>query len=175
MKVATIFIGLSLALTACTNPDGSTNNTETGGVLGAGTGAALGGILGNVFGHSAGSTAAGALLGGLGGYFAGSYIGQQLDDRDRTLATAQSTYVLDEPAPAPQPGHAVVIRHARPRHWVSNHSTSSGSATLERVATTDAGQECRTVRELAVIHGQEIVQHTNYCQTATGGWKAESA
>ena len=175
MKVTAVFLGLSLALAGCTNPNGTTNNTETGGLIGAGSGAVLGGLLGDVFGHSAGATAAGAALGGLAGYFAGSYIGQQLDERDRELAAAQTSYVLDQPAPEPAPGHAVAIHHPQPRHWTSDHTTASGSATLEKVSTTSAGQQCRLVREIAVIHGQEVVQNTSYCQTASGGWKAEAA
>lgn len=67
-----------LALGACTNPDGSTNNT--------GTGAALGGI----FGAIAGATIAdddkkGAIIGGLIGAGAGAAIGNNLDRQQAAL------------------------------------------------------------------------------------------
>jgi surface antigen len=174
MRAASVFIGLSLALASCTNPDGTTNNTGTGGLLGAGGGAVIGGIAGELLGHNATSAALGAALGGLTGYLAGTYIGQQLDTKDRQAAAEQTSAVLDEPVETPPPGHAVYYHHAPPHRWASTHTTASGSATLEKVATTSSGNECRMVRELAVIKGQEVVQHTSYCQTASGGWKAVS-
>lgn len=175
MRAAVVFVGLSLALAGCTNPDGTTNNTATGGLIGGGAGAVVGGALGDLFGHSAMATAAGAAIGGLGGYLAGTYIGQQLDQKDREAAAQQTSQVLEEPAPTPAPGHAIYYHHAPTHRWVSDHTSASGSATLEKVSMTSSGNECREVRELAVINGQEVVQHTSYCQTASGGWKAASA
>ncbi len=175
MRAALVFVGLALAVAGCTNPNGTTNNTGTDSIIGSGAGALLGGALGDVLGHSAASTLAGAALGGVAGYLAGSYIGQQLDARDRALAAEQTTEVLDEPAPEPEPGHAVYVRHRHPHHWASDHTTTSGSSTLEQVSTSPQGNECRLVREIAVINGQEVVQHTSYCQTASGGWKAQAA
>jgi surface antigen len=175
MRAAVVFVGLSLVLAGCTNPDGTTNNTATGGLIGGGAGALVGGALGDLLGHSAMATAAGAAIGGLGGYLAGTYIGQQLDAKDRQAAAEQTSQVLEESAPTPPPGHAVYYHHAPPHKWVSDHTSASGSATLEKVSTTSSGNECREVRELAVINGQEVTQRTSYCQTASGGWKAVSA
>ena len=95
---------------------------------------------------------------------AGSYIGQQLDEQDRELAAQQTTDVLTERVAPPAPGHSVYIapRHRRTYHWSSDHTTTSGSSTLEQVSTTPQGNECRLVRELAVIKGKEVVQHTSY-------------
>jgi phage tail tape-measure protein len=175
MRVAVVLVGLSIALAGCTNPDGTTNNTATGGLIGGGAGAVVGGALGDLFGHSAMATAAGAAVGGLAGYFAGTYIGQQLDERDREAAANSTLAVLDEPAPTPEPGHTVYVPHARPKTWSSDHTTARGSTTLVKVSTTPDGNECRLTRQLAVINGQEVEQHVNYCQTASGGWKAENA
>jgi divalent metal cation (Fe/Co/Zn/Cd) transporter len=175
MRVAAILAGLALGLAGCTNPNGTANNTGTDSLIGGGAGAAVGGLVGNLFGHNATATLIGAAIGGAAGYFAGSAIGQQLDAQDRELAAQNTTEVLDEPAPTPQPGHAVYVRHHYTHRWVSDHTETSGSATLEKVSVTPDGNECRLVRELAVINGKEVVQHTNYCQTASGSWKAEAA
>ena len=175
MRAVLILAGLAFAVAGCTNPDGTTNNTGTDSLIGGGAGAAFGGLVGNLMGHSTASTMLGAALGGAAGYFAGSAIGQQLDAHDRELAAQQTSAVLDEPAPTPEPGQAVYVRHHHTHRWASKDSKTSGSATLEKVSVTPSGNECRLVRELAVIHGQEVVQHTSYCQTAAGSWKAEAA
>jgi hypothetical protein len=175
MRAALVMVGLAVALAGCSNPDGSTNNTGTDSLIGGGAGAAFGGLVGNLMGHSATSTLLGAALGGAAGYFAGSVIGQQLDAHDRELAAQKTEEVLDEPAPTPEPGHAVYVRHHYPHRWTSDKTATSGSATLEKVSVTPNGNECRLVREIAVINGQEVVQHTSYCQTASGSWKAEAA
>jgi hypothetical protein len=168
---------LAIVLAGCANPNGTTNNTGTDSAIGTGAGALFGGVLGNVLGHNAASTLAGAALGGIAGYVAGSYIGQQLDARDRELAAQQTSDVLTERVALPPPGHVLYIapRHRRAHHWSSDHTTTSGSSTLEQVSTTPDGNQCRLVRELAVINGREVVQHTSYCQTAEGNWKAQAA
>ncbi|WP_284945579.1 hypothetical protein [Acidisoma cladoniae] len=175
MRAAVVLLSLTIAVAGCTNPDGTTNNPETGGLVGGGTGAVLGGLLGNVLGHSALSTAAGVAVGGLAGYLAGTYIGQQLDQRDRQAASESTQAALDEPVDIPPPGRAVYVHHARPRRWQSDHTTASGSTTLVKVSETPSGNECRLTRQLAVINGKEVEQHINYCQTASGGWKVENA
>jgi hypothetical protein len=175
VKTATMLVGACLILAGCTNPDGTTNNTETGGVVGGGTGALLGGVLGDVLGHSALSTAAGATIGGLAGYIGGTYIGQQLDQRDREEAAISTNAVLDQPAPTPVAGRTTYVRHPRPHRWASDHTTSKGSATLEQVKVAQNGNECRVVREVAVIHGEELTQNSTYCRNDEGGWKLASA
>lgn len=67
-----------LALGACTNPDGTTNNT--------GTGAAVGGILGAITGATiADNDKKGAVIGGLLGAGAGAGIGSILDRQQAAL------------------------------------------------------------------------------------------
>ena len=178
MRAALVLVGaLAFAVAGCTNPDGTTNNTGTDSAIGTGAGAVVGGVIGSVFGRSTAATLLGTAFGGVVGYVAGSYIGQQLDEQDRELAAQQTTDVLTERVAPPAPGHSVYIapRHRRTYHWSSDHTTTSGSSTLEQVSTTPQGNECRLVRELAVIKGKEVVQHTSYCQTASGSWKAEAA
>jgi outer membrane protein OmpA-like peptidoglycan-associated protein len=68
----------AMALTGCTNTDGTVNNTNTG-VLG---GAALGALVGSRVGNDSGR---GAVVGALIGAAAGGAIGSQLDAQERAL------------------------------------------------------------------------------------------
>ncbi len=67
MTTMAAFLGLTLALTACTNPNDPGQRAVGGGLLGAGAGAALGGLAGG--GHGA---AVGALVGGAVGAIGGA-------------------------------------------------------------------------------------------------------
>ncbi|HYW08150.1 MAG TPA: OmpA family protein [Longimicrobium sp.] len=62
----------------------SLNNTERGGVIGAGTGAAIGGVIG----RQTGGTARGAIIGAVLGGAAGAIIGRRMDNQARELETA---------------------------------------------------------------------------------------
>lgn len=68
----------AMALSGCTNPDGTANNTNTG-VLG---GAALGALVGSQVGNNSGR---GAVVGALIGAAAGGAIGNQLDAQEQAL------------------------------------------------------------------------------------------
>jgi surface antigen len=170
-------LACSLCLASCTNPNGTVNNQQTDSLIGGGGGAAAGGILGNILGHgSAAGTLIGAAAGGALGYFAGSYIGSKLDERDQRVAAQNTTDILDEPVYEPPPGHATVIHHNPPvRHWTSDHSGATGSATVTKVAVSTTGEECKEVRQIAVINGQELHENQNYCRNADGGWKPVAA
>ena len=63
----------------------SLNNTERGGVIGAGTGAAVGGVIGKQTGAG---TARGAIIGAVLGGAAGAIIGRRMDNQARELETA---------------------------------------------------------------------------------------
>lgn len=67
-----------LALTGCTNPDGSTNNTGTGVLLGGVLGATTGAIIDD-------GQKEGAIIGGLIGAGVGGVIGNQLDKQQAEL------------------------------------------------------------------------------------------
>jgi len=71
-----LFAGLGLA--ACTNPDGTTNNTGTGALLGGGLGAAIGASI-------AGNNRRGAVIGGIIGAGIGGAIGNDLDRQEAAL------------------------------------------------------------------------------------------
>jgi len=68
----------AMALSGCTNPDGTANNTNTG-VVG---GAALGALVGS---RVAGNSTRGAVVGALIGAAAGGAIGNQLDAQEQAL------------------------------------------------------------------------------------------
>jgi hypothetical protein len=150
---------------------GCQNNEQTGGLVGAGGGALLGGALGNAFGHSGAATAIGAGLGGLGGYFAGSAIGRALDERDRARAQAATVMVLNTPDPPASRGAA--SRPAPSASWKSDHNAGvRGSSTVVAVEPAGGGGECRTVREVAYVGGQEVTENKRYCRDSGRQWVA---
>jgi len=67
-----------LGLAACVNPDGTTNNTGTGALLGGGFGAAVGAAI-------APNNARGAIIGGLIGAGIGGAVGNDLDRQEAAL------------------------------------------------------------------------------------------
>ncbi len=67
----------ALGLASCTNPDGTTNNTGTGGLVGAGVGA----VAGRIIGGDTKSAAIGAAAGGA----VGLGVGAVLDEQQRKL------------------------------------------------------------------------------------------
>ena len=78
-KITVSIIALSaLGLTACTNPDGTTNNTGTGALVGAGVGAVTGRIIG-------GGTTKGTVIGAAVGAALGGGIGASLDAQQKSL------------------------------------------------------------------------------------------
>ena len=77
-KIAITFAAVAgLGLAACTNPDGTRNNTGTGALAGAAAGAAIG----NLIGKDRKATVIGAAV----GTAAGAAIGNQLDRQQREL------------------------------------------------------------------------------------------
>jgi surface antigen len=168
--MAVCLVALPLSLTACQN------NEQNGALLGTGGGALVGGVLGNVIGHSAASTLIGAGVGGALGYFAGSAIGRNLDEADRARASAATQQALAAPAYYP-PSGARPMPPSRPVNWTSDHNTNTrGSATVVAVNREPrGGNECRTVREVAYIKGQEEVQNSRYCRSPDGSWASVQA
>ncbi len=147
------------------------NNEQTGGLLGAGGGALLGGLVGKQVGHNTQTAMLGAGLGALGGYFVGTAIGSKLDEADRKRATAATKKVLQQPVHNDTNG--AVIK--KPAHWKSDHNPSTeGSSTVTEVTKEPSGAECRSVREVAYIKGQEVSQDARYCRGVDGQWTAQT-
>ena len=67
----------ALGLAACTNPDGTTNNTNSGLLVGAGLGALAGGLFAD--------DAKGAIVGGIAGAAVGGGVGALLDRQQKEL------------------------------------------------------------------------------------------
>ncbi len=153
---------------------GCQTNEQTGGLVGAGGGALFGGLLGHAIGNNTTGTLIGAALGAAGGYFIGSAIGRQLDEQDRQRALAATQEALAEPAYYP-PNGGQPRPPARSAPWTSNHDTGArGSATVVAVQREASGGECRTVREVAYIKGEQVVQNSRYCRSTDGGWVAQT-
>src|SRR5882724_6323187 len=81
--------GLAVFLSGCVNPDGSTNNTGTGALIGTGVGAFIGAVAGGPR-----NGGAGALIGAAAGALAGGLIGNSADREEeaRLRAQAPQTY-----------------------------------------------------------------------------------
>lgn len=164
---AVAIVALSLLpMSACQS------NEQTGGLVGAGGGAVLGGLLGQAAGHNTTSTLIGAGLGAVGGYFVGTAIGRQLDQADQKRAAEATHQALAQPVyyPAGQPAHLP----KQPAKWTSDHSGDSGTAKVVAAQKTTNGGECRTVREVAYIKGQEVPQDSRYCRGPEGDWVAQA-
>ena len=157
MRLA-IWAVTGVLLAACSPNAGPNETTYT--LAGCATGGLAGGLLGNLIGHgSTGATLAGVGLGAAAGCLTGNAIGRQLDERDRQIAQAATIRALSLP-----PG--------RQATWKSDHTSNSGKITVEKVAsnTSTGGGECKIVREVAYIKGQEVTQDAKYCRNPEGEW-----
>lgn len=160
-----------LAVVALPLLAGCQNNEQSYGAGGAALGAVACGIVGNAIFHNAAGTLGSAAACGAVGYLAGSAIGRQLDDRDRALAAAATQQALATPVHYASSQTTVVRPHTKPQTWNSDHGTgTSGSATVVAVQPQPTGGECRTVREVAYIKGQEETQESKYCRGSDGSW-----
>ena len=152
----------SLVLAAAVALGGCQTNQQTGGLFGAGGGALFGGLLGNAIGHDQTSTLIGAGLGAIGGYFVGSEIGRQLDQADQRRAAQATQQVL------------VSHKSGASRTWRNSSTGVRGSSTVVAVEPKSSGGECRTVREVAYIKGEEVQQESRYCRNSGGQWTADA-
>jgi surface antigen len=160
-------------------------NEQTGGLIGALGGAAGGAAIGGAVSHRGSGALIGAGLGALGGYMIGSAIGRALDERDRQFAAQATQQVLYEPVPAyyyeeapppygappPPPRHRRAAAPPPAARWSSDHSGARGSATVVAVQREPSGGECRTVREVAYVSGQELKQDQRFCRNPSGEWQ----
>jgi surface antigen len=161
MRVAWLALALAIPLLSGCQNNGGMTNQQAGGVAGAGAGGLLGGLFGNQMGHSGTSTAVGAGLGAIAGYFIGSSIGARLDETDRKKAETSTSEVLHSTA------------KTKKAAWTSDKNKSvHGSSQVVKVDPKPDGGECKTVREVAYIKGEEVTQNSRYCRTAGGEWTA---
>lgn len=166
-KFTKVVVLTALLLAACQG----INNQQQGSLFGAGAGGALGGLLGNKLGHGSGtSTALGAIGGVVAGYFVGSAIGQRLDEADQKKASTATQRVLTEPVHTNSSGNLVAKQHS----WSNNQNGTKGHSEVTGISHETGGGECRTVHEVAYIHGEEVSQDTKYCKDASGQWQATS-
>ena len=172
MKITKVVVLAAILLGACQGLQNSTglNSEQQGGLFGGATGGALGGFLGNKLGHGSGTTTAiGAVGGVVAGYFVGSAIGSRLDAADQKKAAGATEKVLKEPVHR-QNGQLV----AKQQDWSNKKNGTSGSSEVVEVQKQPSGGECRTVKEVAYIHGDEVSQNTKYCKDASGDWQARA-
>jgi surface antigen len=134
-----------------------------------GIGTAAGGLAGALIGRQVGGAgSSGALIGGLLGAavggVAGNLIGQRLSEAERQRQMAANQRVLDAPvrpnAPLPR------------EQWVSPENPAT-RGTTEVVRVTDGGN-CRNVREIAYVRGQEVRQDARYCRGDNGAWTRQT-
>lgn len=167
-RAAVVAAGL-LFLTACESKE------QTGAAVGASIGAVACAVVGNAIFSNTLGTALSATACSAVGYFVGSAIGKQLDEQDRAKAATATERALAAPVKKPAPGNARTV-NARAATWKSDQgSGASGSATVTKIETEPSGSECRTVREVAYIKGEEVVQNSRYCRSGDGEWQAVSA
>jgi surface antigen len=150
----------ALAVAGCDTP-GLQNDQQAGGLIGGAGGAIAGGIIGNSFGGFGGLI--GGVLGSVGGYLVGSAIGARLDQADRQRAEAATQRALAAPTPE------------TPVAWHSDHNTGvSGSAQVVSQQPQSNGGECRDVREVAYINGEQTTQTSRYCRGPSGAWTRQA-
>ncbi|MFO1070834.1 MAG: glycine zipper domain-containing protein [Geminicoccaceae bacterium] len=167
--MATVLAAGLVILTGCENRE------QTGAAVGASIGAIACGVAGSaIFNNTLGTVLPAAACSAVG-YFVGSAIGRQLDAQDQQQAATATERALAVPVKPPQAGSSRPVK-AKASTWKSAHgSGASGSATVTEVEKKTDGAECRTVREVAYIKGQEVVQNSRYCRSGEGEWQAVSA
>lgn len=143
----------TLFTTSACQTTGSQQETATA------LGMIIGGVAGALIGSSNGGAELGAVLGAAMGGVAGAIIGAKLDEIDRLAANAARTTALSVPT-----GDRV--------EWESEENISvRGFATPISAKTFSEGRECRTVRQVAYIKGEEIEETTQFCKIeGTGRW-----
>ena len=183
----------SLVRGVMAQPRGSSSNANSQGcgngqALGAVGGAVIGGLLGSRVGGKNNRTT-GAVVGAIAGLAIGGVIGKALDSCDRQKATAATETVLNTPDPGPGDNAATAKSGSRkttpstpapppPRTtWVSETNPGvSGSSEVTATHAVSDGSTCRTVRETAVVHGQELLQNVEYCRApGQSAWVVKNA
>lgn len=162
-----------LAVSACETQE------EFWGTMGALTGAVAAGML---VGDDDGALLAAAVLAGAAaGGWLGSNFGRGLDEAERERVAASTQQVLNQNIPTNSPLRSASAAYSASAAavapavtWTSptNPQTVSGKTTLLQVSSDGGGSECRTVRQLVVVNGQEESQDTQFCRaSADAQWQ----
>ena len=127
--------------------------------IGTAVGLVVGAVAGAAFGDGGGQLAA-SFAGALVGAVAGQMIGKRLDEADRLKAQSASMAALSVPT-----GETV--------EWESDEKANTGgTATPITETALEEGEECRTVREVVVVDGEEEVLISKYCKDSEDGrWR----
>jgi len=134
-----------------------------------GVGSVAGGVAGALLGRQLGGrNSSGALIGGLVGAavggLLGNHVGHRLSAGERWRRNTAHRRLLETPvepdAPLPQ------------RRWVSPEEPTTGG-TAEVLVVTDGGQ-CRTIREIAYVRGEELRQEARFCRGENGQWTRQT-
>jgi surface antigen len=134
-----------------------------------GIGTVAGGVAGALLGRQLGGrNSSGALIGGFVGAAVGGLLGNQVGRRlsagENWRRNTAHRRLLDTPvepdAPLPQ------------RRWVSPEDPTTGG-TAEVLVVTDGGQ-CRTIREIAYVRGEELRQEARFCRGENGQWTRQT-
>ena len=136
-------------------------SAETAGNVGGGlVGGAAGFLIGGALGGSKGE-AVGGLIGGVLGSYAGGAIARSLSTPDRRLVERATYSALDTPG-----------SYGQPINWQSSSTSGArGSVQVISHGSSDAGTDCRRVRQIAYIDGEEIEEFQNFCRASDGRWR----
>ncbi len=167
-KPVTFLVGVALMmpLAGC---ETSGPNQTAGTVIGGLGGAAVGALGGAAIGGRTGAVV-GAIAGGVLGGWAGSTVGKRLDERDRQQASVATTQALNQPVRQTKTTSGRTTTRGQPVSWRSNHTDNRGRAQVVSVDRAASGAECRQVRELAYVNGEEVAQNSRYCKDESGRW-----
>ncbi|HET9019937.1 MAG TPA: hypothetical protein VFN46_10130, partial [Acetobacteraceae bacterium] len=86
---------------------------------------------------------------------------------DRQRAEAATSQALATPM---QPGET-----GQPVSWNSQQNAGvNGAAQVVGVQPTPDGGQCRDVREIAYVNGQQTTQTTRFCRSPSGSWTKQA-
>lgn len=184
-------IPVAAAMAATLMAAGCGTNQQTVGAGSSAVAAIACGAAGHYLFHSTLGAVLPATACGAIAYFVGSEIGRRLDEADREKAAGATQQALAQslppaaatstPQPKPSSGAARKPKPAKATSsptvtWKSaDNSGAHGFATVVAAHDEPDGAECRSVREVAYIKGEEVVQNSTYCRSPDGDWRAQQA
>ena len=151
----------TMALTACQQGVGVSQNSTTGmgnkQMIGGASGAVLGGLLGSQVGKGSGQLV-GVGVGALLGTFLGSEIGASLDKADLAYAEQAANRAYSAPV-----GQSIT--------WNNPDSGNSGVITPTREGVSNTtGRVCREYTQTIYVGGKQQTAVGQACKNADGTW-----